>query len=166
MVGRALRRGLLTAVALAIVAAVVVVAGRAPSKESRSAGGSGCRSAVTTDVLPSWARVGFTEPDPRIPHVVGTHGRITAILFGGQLYAPPSPDVRNKVLWVSRTGADGPLRIDATRAGSGEHAHREIAQGPGPSYVDLPRAGCWELNLRWGPSAAQQDSLALSYTGT
>jgi hypothetical protein len=166
MVRRVLRRGILAAVALAVVAAVVLVAGRDTSQEPGPAGGSGCRSEVTTAVLPSWARVGFTGPEPRVPHVLGTHGRIAAILFGGRLYAPPSPDVRNKVLWVSRTVADGPLRIDATRAGTGERAHREIAQGPGPSYVDLPRAGCWELDLRWGPSAGQRDSLALSYAGT
>jgi hypothetical protein len=125
---------------------------------------STCRSEVSGGVLPSWARVGFSEPRPRAAHVIGEHGRIAAILFGSQLHSPPSPDVNNKILWVSRTGAEGPLRIRATLAGSGERAAREIADGPGPSSVDLPAPGCWQVALQWGPGPDQRDTLALVYS--
>jgi hypothetical protein len=53
-----------------------------------------------------------------IGHVMGLRGDIVAILWGGpksSLYAPPLPDVGNKVLWVSRlAGQPGaPLRVRA-----------------------------------------------------
>jgi hypothetical protein len=31
----------------------------------------------------------------------------------------------------------------------GAPVHRRVEGGPGPSGVDLPRAGCWRLRLRW-----------------
>ena len=155
------RRVLVAGATLAMVVAVVAVAESGP--QAPSAGG-GCRSTVSTGVLPSWARAGFFGPQPpRVPHVLGTHGRIVAILFGGELHAPPSPDLRNKILWVSPTGGEEPLRIDATHAGDGAHAHRRIAQGPGPSYLDLPGPGCWHLGLSWGVAGRQKDSLDLTY---
>jgi hypothetical protein len=125
--------------------------------------GPACRSAVSGDVLPTWARDGFSDPQPRVTHVLGEQGRIAAILFGGQLHSPPSAEVNNKILWVSRTGADGPLRISATLAGAGVRAEREVADGPGPSSVDLPETGCWQVELQWGPAPDQRDSLALVY---
>jgi len=158
------RRQTLAAVAaLALAAAVVVLVTRAGSGDERPSAAGGCRSAVSTAVLPGWARAGFFDGQPRVPHVLGTHGRIVAILFGGTLHSPPSPDLRNKILWVSPTGDAAPLRIDATHAGDGEHAHRQVAQGPGPSYVDLPSAGCWHLDLTWGLAGRQKDSLDLTY---
>jgi hypothetical protein len=154
------RRALVAGVALAMV--VAVVAGAESGQQAPSARG-GCIPAVSTGVLPSWARAGFFGGPPRLPHVLGTHGRIVAILFGGRLRAPPSPELRNKILWVSPTGGEEPLRIDATHAGDGAHARRRIAQGPGPSYVDLPSAGCWHLDLSWGVAGRQRDSLDLTY---
>ena len=116
------------------------------------------RSAVSAGVLPSWARAGFFGGPPRLPHVLGAHGRIVAILFGGgNCTAPPSPDLRNKILWVARAGGAAPLRIDATHAGDGKRAQRRIAQEPGPSYVDLPSAG--DLDLSWGLAGRGEDLL-------
>jgi hypothetical protein len=162
---RTARRRVLAAVAaLALAAAVVVLVTRAESGEGRPSAARGCRSAVSTGALPAWARAGFFGPQPpRVPHVLGTHGRIVAILFGGTLHAPPSPDLRNKILWVSPTGGEEPLRIDATRADGRAHARRVIADGPGPSYVDLPSAGCWRLVLSWGAAGTERDSLDLAY---
>jgi hypothetical protein len=37
---------------------------------------------------------------------------------------------------------------------------REVAEGPGPSTLDLPAPGCWTLDLRW---ADRTDTLRLSY---
>jgi len=151
-VGR-LPRLLLVVAGLIVLLSASVVVGRAQA----------CRSAVSGDVLPSWARAGFSDPQPRVTHVVGEQGRIAAILFGGELHSPPSADVNNKILWVSRTGAEGPLRIRATLAGTGARVDREVADGPGPSYVDLPAAGCWQVELQWGSAPDQRDSMALVY---
>jgi len=46
-----------------------------------------------------------------IGHVMGLRGDIVAILWGGpksSLYAPPLPNVGNKVLWVSRLSRPRP----------------------------------------------------------
>jgi hypothetical protein len=56
------------------------------------------------------------------------------------------------------------LRISAQRmAGAravGSRVVRVVQGGPGPSIVDLPRAGCWRLSLRW---AGRTDELDLQY---
>src|SRR4051794_6530665 len=117
---------------------------------------------VDRGVLPAWARTGFSDKEPKMPHVVGDNGRIAAIIFGDPLVAPPAKDRSNKILWVSRDpqqpGSD--LRI---RAVDGSHVvNRVVSGGPGPSIVDLP-AGCWKLRLRW---SGRTDTLALRYDGS
>jgi hypothetical protein len=117
--------------------------------------GAPCQARVDTGVLPVWARAGFSDPKPRMPHVLGAHGRIAAILFGYPLASPPAQDHANKILWVSRrTPTRGSsLRIAAQRWENGRPAGPPVARrvdgGPGPSIVDLPAAGCWRLTLRW-----------------
>jgi hypothetical protein len=115
---------------------------------------------VQRGVLPEWARTGFSDPEPRIAHVMGRSGRITAILFGEPLQAGSGPDRRNKILWVARDAVQplSDLVIDA-RAGDGRRARRVVAGGPGPSGIELP-AGCWHITLRW---SGRQDSLDLRY---
>jgi hypothetical protein len=124
-----------------------------------SAAGASCVDPVPSRVLPGWARAGFTDPDPRIPYVLGDDGHIAAILFVQPLTAPPSVDHTNKILWVSRVGT-GPLRITATLADGSTTATRVVAGGPGPSTIDLPEPGCWHLTLRWG---GRTDTLDLAY---
>jgi hypothetical protein len=105
---------------------------------------------VDRGVLPTWARTGFSAPEPRMPHVVGDGGRIAAVLFGDPLTAPPAPDRSNKILWVTRdTHPAGPLTITAALDGTTTVATREIPDGPGPSLVVLPAPGCWRLTLAW-----------------
>ena len=124
-----------------------------------------CRPAVRHDPLPTWARAGFTGRGPAVAHVVGDEGRIVAVLFSDDLHSPPDDEV-NKVLWVTRgpqpEPVPGPLRITAVLEGGGRSVHREVAGGPGPSVVDLPRAGCWHLTLRWGPPE-ERDAMDLEY---
>jgi hypothetical protein len=110
-------------------------------------------------VLPTWARTGFSESKPKIPHVLGEDGRIVAILFGG-LFAPPKKDEGNKILWVAKDPLKplSDLRITARRAGT--TVHRTVAGGPGPSGIDLPHAGCWRLTLKW---SGRTDHLRLRY---
>ena len=163
--GRSHRRygALSGAAVLAVIITAAVSASDVTTSPSGSptAGGS-CSSDVVDTVLPTWARGGFSDPESRTPHAVSDHGRIAAIPFGG-LYAPPARNKGNKILWVSHTGAGGALVIDAVRADGAQHVRRELTQGPGPSYVDLPSPGCWRLRLRWGSAPDQRDSLDLVY---
>ena len=115
-----------------------------------------CRSGVTDGVLPEWARAGFSEPEPRAPHVVGADERIAGIVFNGELTDPPEPGRQNKILWVAREPTDATeLRITARR---GDETVTRTAD-LGPSAVDLP-AGCWELTLEWDGAS---DSVDLVY---
>jgi hypothetical protein len=174
--GRASRRSRLVGwgagLAAAAAAAVVVttVALTSPWEDHRATGPAGgptdpaapCHAEVTVGVLPSWARRGFSDPRPVMPYTLGDNGRIIAILWGNPLHAPPSNEVNNKILWVART-AGTTLSIDAVRAGDGKVAHREVPGGPGPSTIDLPGAGCWQLTLSWGNDPALRDTMDLEY---
>jgi hypothetical protein len=138
----------------------------APAAGSRPVVGA-CSASVDHRVLPPWARGGFSDPKPRMPHVLGRSGRIAAILFGYPLRSPPWPRRANKILWVSRTAIETPtaLWIHAQRMEGdrpvGEPAERVLAGGPGPSYVNLPQPGCWRLTVSW---AGRRDVLDLGYS--
>jgi hypothetical protein len=125
-----------------------------------------CRDGVRDAVLPSWARAGFSEREPRVPHAVGRDGRIAAVVFGHPLTSPPLRDRANKILWVPREPLTAPaaLTVDAQRMEGaeavGEPVRRVIEDGPGPSTVDLPAPGCWRLTLRWADGV---DALDLRY---
>jgi hypothetical protein len=163
--GRALRRKRrLAAGGAAIALAAVAGAGTAAlvhdgSQHSVVTAAGSCAE-PRSRVLPTWARDGFSDPEPRIPYVLSDDGRMAAILFG-PLQAPSAPDRNNKVLWVTRPDSAGyPLDIAAVRAGSdGTVVHRHL-EGPGPSIVDLPQPGCWTLSLRWGEF---RDTINLGY---
>jgi hypothetical protein len=109
-----------------------------------------CTTSVQTGALPTWAQEGFDPPTQPMPHVLGANGDIVAILFGQPLQSPAQGDRANKILWVSRVDHGGdPLKIEATLNGSSIAATREVADGPGPSIIDLPAAGCWSFALSW-----------------
>lgn len=132
-----------------------------------------CRAVTRGDVLPPWARTGFSDARPRVTHVTSAHGRMVAILFGSALYSPPSQEVNNKILWVGKPletpvqgdaeGGPTSLTIEAQLAGTDTVVRRTVEGGPGPSIIDLPLAGCWRLTLQWGPDPAQQDTMDLRY---
>jgi hypothetical protein len=143
-------RGLVAAAIVALVAAASASA-RAPAAEHAA---TACTGAVSHAVIPAWARGGFSEPRPRVPHVLGRSGAIVAILFGNPLASPPASDHNNKILWVAhRAVAFGDMRIRAQRMQGrtpiGTPVARSVAGGPGPSIIDLPAAGCWRLTLSW-----------------
>jgi hypothetical protein len=153
----------LSALGLALLAAIPAAAG---AGDRTSSAATACRPAVDTGVLPEWARTGFSDKRPKMPHVLGRSGDITAILFGYPLYFPEAKQRGNKVLWVSRVH-QRPLddlyiraqRMDGARK-VGPLVHRVVLNGPGPSYVNLPADGCWRLQLRW---SGHTDSLDLRY---
>ncbi len=150
-----MRRWLAIAAALGLVAAIAVLA-----RPSNSETPAACADA-RTQVVPEWARTGFSDPEPRMPYVLGERNRIVAIVFGSPLYAPPTKDRSNKILWVSREPVDGlsDLRIHARREGDGRIEERTVQGGPGPSLIDLPD-GCWTLDLSW---SGHTDRLELKY---
>ncbi len=173
---RARRRTAVAGSALAVLlvagTSTAVLAGRSGDGTAPPAAGAstaaappaatGC-PAPETGVLPEWAWGGFSDPEAGgVPFVRGAEGDIVAILFG-PLLSPPVPDRGNKILWVPRVYPPGPtpLVIDARLDGTTEVVRRELPQGPGPSGVDLPKPGCWHLQLRWGGAT---DSLSLRYT--
>jgi len=123
-----------------------------------------CKSQVLRGVLPVWARGGFSDPKPRMPHVLSTAGKLTAILWADPLLSPPPKDHNNKILWVSPTNSGSDLRISAQRMiGStkvGSPVGRKVIGGPGPSIINLLAAGCWRFTLRW---SGQLDTLDLTY---
>jgi hypothetical protein len=121
-----------------------------------------CGSPVSTDALPTWARAGFSWDGSGMPHVLSREGGILGVLFGNPLSAPPAPDRANKILWVSQLPLvpGDPLRITARLDGTSETASREVAGGPGPSIIDLPRPGCWRLTLEW---SGHRETMDLTY---
>lgn len=124
-----------------------------------------CRPLVRDRVLPVWARAGFTPPRARMPYALGARGLIVAIP-GLPLDSPlPAGGKQNKILWVARVvnqqRHSSSLKISAQRmAGTkrrGRPVHRTVTPGPGPSYVNLPAAGCWRLTLHWQDHTDQLD---------
>jgi hypothetical protein len=143
-------------VARPVLAAAVLALALAPATAVAST--RACHSAMRHGVLPPWARTGFSDPRPRMPHVLGRKGELVAILFGDPLTAPPREDRSNKILWVAkRTPPPGPLRLTAEQ--DGRTLTRAVENGPGPSGVDLP-AGCWRVTARW---PGGEDELDLTY---
>jgi hypothetical protein len=103
-------------------------------------------------------------PDQDVRYVIGEKGHIVGVVFGYPLRAPTAAAGRNnKILWVSnaaKAGAPPDLVIAAHLNGTSATAKRTIAGGPGPSIVDMPRAGCWTFDLTW---SGVHDRLAVPY---
>ena len=160
------RRLGIEAVCAAILLCIVAAYAARPILGSARAGATACRSQVRNGVLPVWARAGFSERKPRMPHVMSTGGKLTAILWADPLLSPRPKDHNNKILWVSRvaTHPGSDLRISAQRISGatpiGSAVGRSVMGGPGPSIINLPAPGCWRLTLRW---SGQLDTIDLAY---
>jgi hypothetical protein len=120
-----------------------------------------CAYAPSKGALPTWARSGFSPPYDSWPYVTSKSGHIVGVLFGDPLHAgtPAATQAQNKILWVAREPAVGPMTIDAELVGSTER----VDLGPvpiGPSYVNVPQAGCWHLTLHL---ASGDDSVDIVY---
>jgi hypothetical protein len=110
-----------------------------------------CESTVTREVLPEWARAGFSEPEPVMPFVRSASGNVVAILFEDELTSPAAPNDANKVLWVwNRLPTDVTLIHAVARLdGTGPAVTKGVPTPAGPSSVELPAPGCWRLSLTW-----------------
>jgi hypothetical protein len=107
---------------------------------------------------PAWTAAAWADSSPgfSVPYSVATGSRAAAFFFAKSLRAGHPTDPANKVLWVVGQPRQGmPLTISARRIGDRSPTVRisePADSGPGeiyPSYVDLPRAGCWRLALAW-----------------
>jgi len=87
----------LLATALVTLMAVAPAASPAPAAGHAA---TPCGGTIRHDVVPPWARDGFSDPRPRIEHELGRSGSILAILFANPLYSPPASDRSNKILWI------------------------------------------------------------------
>ena len=132
---------------------------------------SSCASAIKVGPLPAWARTGFHPPDQPVHQLLGRAGHILGVVFDDPLRAPAVDDHGNKILWVTRLVGEGQattvggdtspdLKIHATLNGFDLAVDREVAGGPGPSIIDMPRAGCWTFALSW---SGHHDSLTVPY---
>jgi hypothetical protein len=155
--------GVAAAAALAFSLGVPGLRGHGSSQAAASHPALSCATSVQTSSLPVWARDGFTPPDQPIAHMTGTGGDIVGVLFV-DLHAPTLPDQNNKILWVARVAGgtgDPDLKIHATLNGSTLAVDRVVSGGPGPSIVDMPRAGCWTFTLSW---SGNQEQVAVPYS--
>ena len=139
-----------------MLAAIGLLAGCGGSGQPPS---EGC-GRVDRGVIPSWARTGFTDPEPKVAHVMGERGQITAILFGETLSSPPGVNRSNKILWVAKDPWQGVTDLQIRAVDGQDVVRRTVPGGPGPSSIDLPHPGCWRLSLRW---AGREDTLSLPY---
>ncbi len=86
----------------------------------------------------------------------GANGEIVGILFS-ELRAHQPEGTNNKILWVAKDGG-GTLHISARLEGSDTTATRTVDLGP--SIVNLPAAGCWQMTLTW---PGHSDTIAFRY---
>ncbi len=142
--------GAVAAVAAGVAVGVALTRGDGGSSP---AAGGGCT--LSTSPLPTWARAGFSPDAYRTGHRTGEHGAIVAIPFVALRVRQPA-GTNNKILWVAHDASPGPLHITARL--DGRTVRRSVDLGP--SYVDLPAAGCWQLSLSW---PGHTDSLRLAY---
>ena len=120
--------------------------------------------------LPRWTAPAFggSSPGPTPwPAAISDRGTVAAVVFGYPLRAGDPTGRMNKVLWIVKLPRLGsPLRIEARPVGDSRPLIRSTFpadSSPGeiyPSYVDVPKGGCWRLTLRW---AGHQDSIDLNY---
>ena len=75
--------------------------------------------------------------------------------------APPARDHANKILWVAKNSAAGDMVISASLNGQDLRVQRRVEGGPGPSIINVPKAGCWTFSLTWPDN---QDVVAVRYT--
>jgi hypothetical protein len=110
---------------------------------------------------PAWAD---SSPGLTLPYALSSGDAAAAFFFADPLRAGHPTNPHNKILWVVRYPRNGkPLSIVArspTDPGKTVRASWPADSEPGeiyPSYVDLPKPGCWELTLSWDTHTAHVD---------
>ena len=159
-------RSCLTA-AIMLLPAACGGSGPAPARSSSSSAGVPCvPAAIHRGAPPGWTAAAWSDSSPgfTVPYALASNGGVGAFFFAPRLRAGHPTNPANKVLWIVRFPRDGhPLTITAHLSGHpSEHVQSSwpADSEPGeiyPSYVDLPKPGCWRLSLAWGPHRASID---------
>ena len=96
-----------------------------------------------------------------MPYVVSDDGGVVGFIFGYPLRSGHPTERANKILRVVRLPRNGqPLTIIARPTGTSGpvvSTMQPANSGPGeiyPTIVDVPDAGCWDLNLEWDSHTA------------
>lgn len=148
-------------VAMVVLVAAVVTGVTLSRPRGAAVTGAATASACTrlqTGTPPVWARGGFSG-NGYPPFARSRSGDVVAFVFGNPLSAPPAADHNNKILWVVRGGTGGDIAVTARLEGSRRTTMLHVPAGP--SYVNMPAAGCWQLDLRIGN---RKDTINLRWT--
>ena len=92
--------------------------------------------------------------------VVGAEHKIEGAVFGRPLVSPPARHRHNKILWVAKQPGRDDLIVSAALNGTDIQVQRRVEGGPGPSIINVPKAGCWTFSLSWG---SNHDVVAVRY---
>lgn len=168
-----LRRIGVVAVALCLLAACDSVKSNSANHRHVAPVVGGCGTTqLFRGALPMWTASAFSDSGPGStpwPDAISKHGNVAAIVFGYPLRAGNPTGRTNKVLWIMKLPRLGsPLRIEARPVDAVKPLIRSTFpanSSPGeiyPSSVNVPKAGCWRLTLRW---AGHEDSIDLHYNG-
>jgi hypothetical protein len=138
-----------------------------PTRSASSGADAPCvPAAIHLGAPPAWTAAAWSSSSPGFttPYALASNGAAGAFFFARPLRAGHPSNPSNKVLWIVRFPRNGnPLLITARLSGDPTavvRISRPADSSPGeiyPSYVDLPKAGCWQLSLAWGPHRARID---------
>ena len=152
-----------TSIAAAVVTATSVTVVLASSRPTPAAATGTCvPSPIHRGAPPSWSAPAWSDSSPgfKLPYSLAS-GDSAAAFFWVRLRAGHPIDPANKILWVMRYPRHGsPLRILARYGATPALVARSswpADSSPGeiyPSYLNLPKPGCWRLTLRWSSHIA------------
>jgi hypothetical protein len=164
-------RRLAATIVLACLVSACGSHGAAKRQSATATRSAGCGvTSVGLSRLPAWTAPAFSSSGssaPQVPWMKTAAGRAVAVVFANRLRAGQPEDPANKILWIMRLSRNGsPLSIRATPLRGRAPvvtASWPANASPGeiyPSYVNVPTAGCWHLQLRW---AGHTDSIDLRF---
>jgi hypothetical protein len=141
--------------------------GKATTRQAAVADPGRCvPAAIHNGAPPSWTAAAWSDSSPgfRVPYSLASGDAAAAFFFARTLRAGHPTNPSNKVLWVVRFPRNGhPLEISARFGRDPSEVVRSswpADSDPGeiyPSGVDLPKPGCWHLELSWGSHRASVD---------
>jgi hypothetical protein len=163
-----------TLTAAAAVTVTVALAGAPwhPAAATATAAGACVPAPIHRGAPPSWSAAAWSQsPGFKLPYALASGDSAAAFLWV-RLRAGAPTNPANKVLWVVRYPRHGhPLRIlarDGARPALIARSSWPADSSPGeiyPSYLNLPKPGCWQLTLRWGSHTAHL-ALTVAPSGT
>lgn len=190
MMRRAWRRFALMVSAASLLAAAAACSGQAESTQStpsttasrtthavKTVRHPGCNgTAVREGDPPSWAiskENGFQDPN-EWPYAVSRHHRVVAVLFAHPLAVHRKQGSHNKIRWFVNpahpdTGESLHVRGHPAGASHPTFSKTFSSKGEGsagtPSYVEVPKMGCWRFKITWDSEkhGHSSDRISLRY---